>query len=79
MKLILDTAKIFKNGRSQAVRLPKNFRLEGQEVYVKKINDLVLLIPKDTAWKVLEAGVDFFTSDFLVDRKQPAVQEREEI
>ena len=79
MKLILDTAKIFKNGRSQAVRLPKNFRFEGQEVYVKKINDLVLLIPKDTAWKVLESGVDFFTSDFLQERNQPEVQERKEI
>lgn len=75
----MDTAKIFKNGRSQAVRLPKNYRLEGEEVYVKKINDLVLLIPKDTAWKVLESGLDFFTPDFLQDRKQPAVQKRKEI
>ncbi len=75
----MDIAKIFKKGRSQAVRLPKNFRFEGQEVYVKKINDLVLLIPKDTAWKVLEAGVDFFTPDFLQERNQPAAQERKEI
>jgi len=72
----LDIAKIFKNGRSQAVRLPKDSRLEGQEVYIKKINDLALLIPKDSAWKVLESGVNYFTADFLTDRKQPEVQKR---
>ena len=75
----MDTAKIFKNGRSQAVRLPKSCRLDVQEVYVKKINDLVILVPKDTAWKVLESGVDYFTSDYLKQRSQPAVQERKEI
>ena len=75
----MDTAKIFKNGRSQAVRLPKSCRFDVQEVYVKKINDLVILVPKDTAWKVLESGVDYFTSDYLKQRSQPAVQERKEI
>lgn len=75
----MDTAKIFKNGRSQAVRLPKSCRFDVQEVYVKKINDLVILVPKDAAWKVLESGVDYFTSDYLKQRSQPAVQERKEI
>jgi len=77
--LILDIAKIFKNGRSQAVRLPKDYRFKGQEVYVKKINDLVILIPKDSAWKVLESGVNYFTDDFLSDRNQPAIQKRNEL
>lgn len=72
----MDIAKVFINGRSQAVRLPKDYRLEGSEVYVKKIDDVVLLIPKDSAWKVMEAGAKYFTDDFLSDRKQPEVQER---
>ena len=75
----METAKIFKNGRSQAVRLPKSCRLEGQEVYVKKINNLLILVPKDSAWKVLESGVDYFSPDYLKQRDQPSVQERKEI
>lgn len=72
----MDIAKIFKNGRSQAVRLPKDYRLAGQEVYVKKINGVVLLIPKDSAWKVLESAANYFTKDFLSGRNQPKIQER---
>ena len=42
----MESAKIFINGRSQAVRLPKAYRFEGNEVYIKKISGGVLLIPK---------------------------------
>ncbi len=73
----MDIAKIFTNGRSQAVRLPKEYRLEGSEVYVKKIDDVVLLIPKDSAWKVHESGANYFTEDYLSARNQPGVQERD--
>ncbi len=75
----MDIAKIFINGRSQAVRLPKDYRLEGSEVYVKKIDDVVLLIPKDSAWRVLESGANYFTKDFLSDRNQPEIQKRDEL
>lgn len=75
----MDTAKIFKNGQSQAVRLPKEYRFEGSEVYVKKIDDVVLLIPKDSSWKVLESSVDYFSEDYLSERKQPGIQERDEL
>jgi antitoxin VapB len=47
MEKIMETAKLFVNGRSQAVRLPKAFRFDGNEVYIKKISGGVLLIPKD--------------------------------
>ena len=75
----MDIAKIFINGRSQAVRLPKDYRFEGSEVYVKKIDDIVLLIPKDSAWTVLESGANYFTDDYLADRNQPGIQKREEL
>ncbi len=75
----MDIAKVFINGRSQAVRLPKDYRLEGSEVYVKKIDDVVLLIPKDSAWKVLESGVNYFTKDYLQERNQPGIQERDDL
>lgn len=73
----MDIAKIFINGRSQAVRLPKDYRLEGTEVYVKKIDDVVLLIPKESAWKVCESGANYFTEDFSSDRNQPDKEERD--
>ena len=54
----MDTAKLFINGCSQAVRLPKTFRFEGNEVYVKKTSVGVLLIPKDgSIWDVWEENL----------------------
>ena len=44
----MDKAKIFENGRSQAVRLPKEYRFDDSEVFIKKLNDVVLLIPKNS-------------------------------
>ena len=44
------TAKLFENGRSQAVRLPKEYRFQGDEVLVNKIGDVVLLMPKGDKW-----------------------------
>lgn len=75
----MDVAKIFENGRSQAVRLPKEYRFKDSEVFVKRINDIVLLIPKDSAWKTLETSLKYFSDDFLSDRKQPKIQKRDEL
>jgi len=50
----MDTAKIFDNGRSQAVRLPKEYRFEDNDVFIKKIDDVVMLIPRNKVWKSLE-------------------------
>ena len=48
----METAKLFYNGNSQAVRLPKEYRFEGTEVGIKKVGGMVLLFPanEDTAW-----------------------------
>ena len=47
----MPTAKLFRNGRSQAVRLPKEFRFEGEEVEIRREGDLVILAPrKRRAW-----------------------------
>ena len=75
----MDTAKIFENGRSQAVRLPKEYRFKDNEVFVKKINDIVLLIPKNSVWKVMEDSLEYFSEDFLSDRNQPEAQKREDL
>lgn len=72
------TAKIFENGRSQAVRLPKECRFQCDEVSVNKIGDAVILLPKDNGWAGFLAGLNLFTEDFMSDgRVQDNLQERE--
>ena len=74
----MDTAKIFINGRSQAVRLPKAYRFEGDEVYVKKTAEGVLLIPKDRSiWDTWEKNLMKYDEPFMIERSQPEIgQER---
>ncbi|MFH0989847.1 MAG: type II toxin-antitoxin system VapB family antitoxin [bacterium] len=72
----MQTAKLFNNGRSQAVRLPKDCRLDGKEVFVKKFDNIVMLIPKGNPWLSLMQSLDKFSNDFMNDRKQPAQQKR---
>jgi antitoxin VapB len=72
----MNTAKLFKNGSSQAVRLPREYNFEGSEVYVRKIGRSVVLVPKDDPWEVLVGSVKNFTADYLSERIQPTVQKR---
>ncbi len=74
----MEVAKIFQNGKSQAVRLPKAYRFSSEEVYVKKIGNIVMLYPKDRVWETFMNGVHSFTDDFMADgREQDHHQERE--
>jgi antitoxin VapB len=74
----VDTAKLFKNGSSQAVRLPKQYAMTGDEVYVKKVNGIVMLIPKDgDPWQPFVDSLDKFSSDFMSERDQGALDRRD--
>lgn len=76
--IFTETAKIFENGRSQAVRLPKRFRFTGDEVYIQKFGNMVMLVPKEKAWETFLEGLHSFTDDFMADgRDQGVLQERE--
>ena len=70
------TAKLFMNGRSQAVRLPQAFRFEGTEVLVKRFGDGVLLLPRAATWDEWTAGLADFPADFMADREQPRATDR---
>ena len=72
----MTTAKVFKTGRSQAVRLPKEYRFRTREVLVNKIGDMVVLFPRKKGWEILERGLERFTDDFMADRNQPAHPEK---
>ena len=75
----MQTAKLFRNGRSQAVRLPKEYALPGEEVYVKKLEGIVVLIPKTTdPWQSFANSLEKFSDDFFDferDQGQPEVRD----
>ena len=75
------TAKLFENGRSQAVHLPKEYRFEGDEVSINKVGDIVILMPKKNKWSGLLNSLELFSDDFMADgREQPLdPQEREQL
>lgn len=76
----MDTAKVFSNGGSQAVRLPKNCRFSDDEVFVNRIGDVVILFPKEARWTNLLSSLDLFTDDFLSDEiEQLPLEDREAI
>ena len=76
----METAKIFQNGSSQAVRLPKEYRFSGDEVYVKKVGTAVMLYPKDQVWQTFMNGLDGFTDDIFAEgRDQGKQQSRESL
>lgn len=67
----MKIAKIFQNGQSQAVRLPKEFRFEGEAVYIKKSGKLTLLMPIQNPWEPLIESLSKFSDDFMSIREQP--------
>ncbi len=67
----MEIAKLFQNGKSQAVRLPKAYRFGGTKVYVKKMGNAVVLIPEHDSWDTLLASLALFSEDFMEERVQP--------
>lgn len=61
------TAKVFENGRSQAVRLPKEYRFNSDEVAITKIGDVVMIMPKDNNWESFMQAVELFSDDYMQD------------
>lgn len=74
---IMETAKLFTNGGSQAVRLPKNCRFDDEEVYVNRVGNAVILLPKNDPWSSAIMGLSMFSDDFMKDYEDLPVQERD--
>jgi antitoxin VapB len=72
----MKTAKLFKNGDSQAVRLPREFRFAGKEVLIKRVGSAVVLLPKARSWDTLVESLEKFPPDFMSERQQPAEADR---
>jgi antitoxin VapB len=74
-----QTAKIFINGRSQAVRLPKEFRFEGNEVYICKVGNDVILSPRPKSWHCFFKEIPLPSEDFMTTREDLPPQQRKGI
>jgi antitoxin VapB len=73
------TAKIFKNGNSQAIRIPKEYQIEGEELYINKIGNTIVLFPKNDPWGLFKKSLADFSDDYLTDgRNQPKMQKRKQ-
>ena len=73
----MKTAKVFMNGRSQAVRLPKEFRFDCEEVFIERHGDQVVLTAKEPSWDAFFNSESVFGDDFLADRDDLPVQDRD--
>ena len=76
----MQTARLFTNGRSQAVRLPKEYQFIGKDVYIQRIGEAVILFPVDKEWEVFLHGLNSFSDNFMSEgRLQGTDQEREKL
>jgi len=76
----MQIAKLFLNGRSQAVRLPKEYQFVGENVYIKRVGEAVMLFPVDKQWEVFLHGLNSFSEGFMSEgRAQGEDQEREKL
>ncbi|MFM2313973.1 MAG: hypothetical protein RLZZ04_3249 [Cyanobacteriota bacterium] len=84
---MMETAKLFQNGQSQAIRLPKKYRFLGDKVIIKRVGKAVVLLPYQDSWQTLFDSLEQFSDDFMEGdfdreasqgyRQQPESQARE--
>ena len=76
----IRTTKAFRSGNSQAVRIPRDFRLPDGDLRIEKIGSAILLIPKDDPWRLFEESLNWFSDDFFSGgRSQPEMQKRSSV
>lgn len=67
----MTVAKLFQNGGSQAVRLPKEYRFEGNEVLISRVGDVVVMVPRMAYWTTMLKSLEIFTDDFMAEGTEP--------
>ena len=70
------TAKVFENGRSQAVRIPRQFRFDADEVVIQKLGETVILVPKSSIWEAFNEGLEDFTDDIFENGRDQGVEQK---
>ena len=74
----MQTARLFLNGRSQAVRLPKEYQFIGDNVYIKRVGEAVILFPVDKEWEVFLHGLNNFSDDFMSEGRIQEIDQKRE-
>ena len=69
----METARIFTSGRSQAVRIPKEYRFSVDEVYINKVGDALILTPVESLPKLFDEGLRSFSNDFMSEGRPDEV------
>ena len=73
----MKTVKVFKSGNSQAVRIPKEYQVNEEELIINKIGNSIILFPRNDPWDLFRKSLYEFSEDFFAEgRNQPAMQER---
>lgn len=67
----MKIAKLFQDGKNQAVRLPKEYRFKGDRVYIKRMGNAIVILPYDAPWQLLADSLSLFSIDFMQSRTQP--------
>ncbi|MDR0230566.1 MAG: antitoxin [Dysgonamonadaceae bacterium] len=71
------TTKVFKSGNSQAVRIPKEYQIDSDELYINKIGNAIVIFPKNDPWKLFKESLADFSDDYFAGgRNQPEMQKR---
>ena len=71
------TTKVFKNGNSQAIRIPKEYRIDTDELFINKIGNTIVIFPKNDPWEMFKKSLTGFSDDYFVGgRNQPKMQKR---
>ena len=72
------TTKVFQSGNSQAIRIPKEYKIDADELFINKIGNTIVIFPKNDPWEVFKESLSGFSDDYFVDgRNQPKLQKRE--
>ncbi len=69
--------KLTTNGTTKTVTIPKEFHMSDDEVYLSKIDDVIMLVPRNKKTATLLNSLSNFTDDFMDTREQPPLQTRE--
>ena len=71
------TTKVFKSGNSQAIRIPKEYQIDTDELFINKIGNTIIIFPKNDPWEIFKESLIGFSDDFFADgRNQPKMQKR---
>ena len=72
------TTRVFKSGNSQAIRIPKEYQMDTEELFINKIGNTIVIFPKDDPWEIFKESLSSFSSDYFSDgRNQPKMQKRD--